>query len=207
MGKNYLIGESRDIRGRIVLMNFDGSLISFAGSYPPKMYEELSDFGNAILYGSNFILRKDASKLALATDMADMIDIFDISKPSAPELVWSYQGFLPHDLFVVEMGAQAAFTMESQSGYPDLAASDNFIYALFSGRQVKEKNYGYGNIIRVMNWDGSNRFELQSDIDLRRITVSPDDKKIYAIAIDKEDNPMIVVFNIEEIIGNKKNSQ
>jgi hypothetical protein len=206
-GKNCLIGESRDVRGRIVLMNFDGSLISFAGDYPPKMYEELSDLGNAWLYGSNFILRKDASRLALATHMADMIDIFNINKPPAPELVWSYQGFLPHDLFVVEMGAQAAFTKESQSGYPDLAASDNFIYALFSGKQLKEKNYDYGNIIRVMNWDGSNRFELQSDMDLRRITVSPDDQKIYAIAIDEADNPMIVVFNIKEIIDNKKNAR
>jgi hypothetical protein len=207
MGKNCLIGESRDVRGRIVLMNFDGSLISFAGDYPPKMYEELSDLGNARLYASGFILSKDASRLALATYSADMIDIFNIGKPSAPELVWSYQGFLPHDLNIVQMGeyTQGVFMKESQKGYSGLAASDNFIYALFSGKQLKEKNYSYGNIIRVMNWDGSNRFELQSDMDLRRITVSPDDQKIYAIAIDEADNPMIVVFNIKEIIDNKKN--
>jgi hypothetical protein len=136
MGKNCLIGESRDIRGRIVLINFDGSLIDIAGNYPPKMYGELSDLGNAKLYGSDFILSKDASKLALATYSAYMIDIFDISKHSTSELVWSYQGSLPHDLYFVEMGeyTQAALTKESQSGYADLAASDNFIYALFSGR-------------------------------------------------------------------------
>jgi hypothetical protein len=96
--------------------------------------------------------------------------------------------------------SQAAHTKESRHGYSGLTASDNFIYALFSGRQLKEKNYSYGNIIRVMSWDGTNRFELQSDMDLRRISVSPDDRKIYAIAIDEADNPMVVVFDIKEII-------
>jgi hypothetical protein len=71
---------------------------------------------------------------------------------------------------------------------------------------LKEKNYSYGNIILVVSWDGSNRFELQSDMDLKRIAVSPDDQKIYAIAIDEADNPMVVVFNIKEIVS-KVNSQ
>jgi hypothetical protein len=199
MGKDCLIGESQDVRGRIVMMNFDGSLIGFAGNYPPKMYEELSDYGNADLYAAAYILSSDASKLVLTTYMADMIDIFDISKVSAPELVWSHTGFLPHDLYILNP-SQAAHTKESRHGYSGLTASDNFIYALFSGRQLKEKNYSYGNIIRVMSWDGTNRFELQSNMDLRRISVSSDDRKIYAIAIDEADNPLVVVFDIKEII-------
>jgi hypothetical protein len=202
MGKDCLIGESRDVRGRIVLMNFDGRLIGFAGDYPLKMYEELSEYGNAQLYASDFVLNNDASKLALATYSAEMIDVFDISEISAPKLIWSHQGFLPHDLYIFEVGnsVRAAHTKESQSGYVDLAASNSFVYALFSGKYIKEKKYDYGNIIRVVSWDGTNRFELQSDMDLRRISVSPDDKKIYAIAIDEADNPIIVVFNIGRMI-------
>jgi hypothetical protein len=208
IGKDCLVGESRDPRGRVVLMNFDGNLINFVGDYPPKMYEELSDYGYVKLYASDFILSNDASKLALASYSAEMIDIFDISKISAPKLVWSHQGFLPSDIYVFEMEnlTQAAFTKESRQGYSSIAASDNFIYAIFSGRQIKEKNYSYGNIIRVVSWDGSKRFELQSDVDLKRITVSPDDQNIYAIAIDEADNPMVVVFNIKEIVDKMKNS-
>jgi hypothetical protein len=37
-------------------------------------------------------------------------------------------------------------------------------------------------------------------MDLRRISVSPDDRKIYAIAIDEADNPLVVVFDIKEIV-------
>ncbi|MDR0682962.1 MAG: 6-bladed beta-propeller, partial [Dysgonamonadaceae bacterium] len=87
MGKDCLIGQSRDVRGRIVLLNFDGSLIGFAGNFPPKTYEELPDYENTHLYGTDFILNNDASKLALATHSAEMIDIFDISKISNPKLV------------------------------------------------------------------------------------------------------------------------
>jgi hypothetical protein len=204
-GKNCIIGGSRDPRGRVVLLDFDGHLVNFGGSFPPNEGKDkgLSDYGNTVLYASDFVLNDDGSMLAMATYNADMIDIFDISDiQSVPKSVWSYKDFLPHDFFVFDNGGvmMGGFTDESRKGYHDLTASQKYVYALFSGRKQKGKDYYYGNIIRVANWNGTKRFELHTDVDIKRITVSSDDKKIYAISKDEEDGPVIVSFDIEKII-------
>lgn len=46
------------------------------------------------------------------------------------------------------------------------------------------------------------RFGLHININEKRITVSSDDKHLYAIAKDEDDNPIIVYFNIDRIIEN-----
>ena len=66
--------------------------------------------------------------------------------------------------------------------------------------KVKEKDYSFGSIIRIFDWNGSIGLELHSDINLRRITVSEDNQYIYAIAKDKDDFTCVVVFYIGDII-------
>jgi hypothetical protein len=51
-----------------------------------------------------------------------------------------------------------------------------------------------------MDWNGENRFELHADLDINGLTVSSDDKYIYATAIDKDGNPLIVVYDIGDFL-------
>jgi hypothetical protein len=201
MGSDYLLGEQLS-DSRIALFDFEGHIISQGGAYPPATVPNLSDYENAGLYSSSIVLDNSRKKVALATYLADMIDIFDISGNTV-ETVWSFRGFLPHDYMVVQMGEmnRAAFTNNSQSGYADIASSDNYIYASFSGRTRarNKENYSYCNIIRVAGWDGKKRFELHTEVDIKKLTVSEDDRSIYAIAIDENDDPMIVYYDISEI--------
>lgn len=202
-GKNYLVGESKDPRGRLVLLGHNGDLINFIGNYPPNTYHGLSDYGYAQLFSYDFILNNDKSKVALATYSADMLDVIDITDTSNPEFVYSHQDFLPHSLqiFSDKYFSRAMFTQKSQQGYCDIAASDDYVYALYSARKIEEDNYSYGARIRVVSWDGTKKFELQSDIDLRRITVTPGDEIIYAISKDEDDNPIVVTFDINKILN------
>lgn len=199
---NYIIGESRSPEGRIALMNQDGSLIRYGGEYPRKTETRISDFENANLYASGFTLKKDGSMLALATYTAGMIDVYSIKYDSIISN-WSYHEFLPEHLYIIEMGEtfRAAITNETRYGYADIESTDRFVYTLFSGRKVKEKDYSFGSIIRIFDWNGSMGLELHSDINLRRITVSEDNQFIYAIAKGKDDLPCIVVFYIGDIIS------
>jgi hypothetical protein len=115
----------------------------------------LSDYENDRLYASSTVLNKEKTRIAQATYMADMIDIFDLTD-SQIRNVWSHQGFLPHDYNVFQMGSmdRAAATDKSQYGYADIASSNKYIYTIYSGRLLKDKNYSYGNIIRIVSWDG-----------------------------------------------------
>lgn len=200
--KNYMIGESRSPEGRIALMNQNGDLIRYCGDYPRKTEAKISDIENANLYASGITIKKDGSKLALAAYSAGMIDIYSI-KDNSVKSIWNYQEFLPENLYIIEMGEtfRAAMTDESRYGYPDIASTDRFVYALYSGKKLKEKDYSFGSIIRLFDWNGSFGLELHSDINLRRITVSEDDQYLYAVAKDMKGQPCIVVFYIGDIIN------
>jgi hypothetical protein len=197
MGERYLIGETAIPEHRIALLDHEGNILKYGGIYPDKVEDQLSDYENAMLYRSVLEYNEKKNKVALFTRSADMIDIFDISE-RVIETVWSHQGFLPHDLNIIQMGEvyRAAMSDKSQCGYLDAASSEKYIYALYSGRTFGEENYSYGNTIRVMDWTGSSRFELHTDLDINSLTVSSDDRYIYATAIDKDANPLIVVYDI-----------
>lgn len=141
--------------------------------------------------------------LALATYTAGMIDVYSI-KNNFIILNWNYHEFLPEHLYIIEMGEtfRAAITDETGYGYADIESTDKLVYSLYSGRKVKEKDYSFGSIIRIFDWNGSIGLELHSDINLRRITVSEDNQYIYiyAIAKDKDDLTCVVVFYIGDII-------
>ena len=200
MVNNCLIVESNNANSRIILIDYEGNILKQGGRYPDKVDPRLTDYENTSLYGSSIVLNKEGTKIALATYSADMLDIFDISGNNV-EKIWGFQGFLPHGFILVEMGetVTTAMTMEAQAGYSDIATSDKYIYAIFSGRKFSENNYGHGTIIRVASWDGSDRYELHTDIDINRLTVSYDDRIIYAIAKYEDNNSEIVSFDLTNI--------
>lgn len=205
VGKECLIGESRMPNGRIILMTKKGDFIKYIGKFPEKVDPKLTDFENAHLYGACFAFNSAKSKLAMATFTAGMLDLFNV-KSNGLEPIFSYQEFLPENLNIVQIGenTRAAFTNNSRYGYTSITASDKYVYALFSGRKFNSGNYSYGNTIRVLDWNTQKSFELISDIDLRRISVAKDDKFLYAIAKNSNNDPEIVRFDIENIIKNIK---
>jgi hypothetical protein len=201
IGPDCLIGLLQVSASRIALMDANGNVLSRGGDYPENTVPNLSDYEYTHLYSSDHTLNQDRTKIALASYGSDMIDIFDISDKSVKK-VWSHQGFLPHSFDVIQMEDEyrAVMKNESQYGYAGIASSNKYIYAIYSGRLFKDKNYSYGNIIRVVSWDGKKKFELHTDVDINRLTVSKDDRVIYAVARDENDDPAIVVFDIGEAL-------
>jgi hypothetical protein len=200
---NALIAQTRIPEARISILDKEGNTIKSGGKYPEKIHPDITNEENAGLYSSCIMFSNDEKKLVMATHLADMIDIYDISGDSITT-VWTHQGFLPHGYEVIKMGeiSKAAMTNETHHGYCDVAVSDKNIYAIFSGKTFGEKNYSFGNVIRVVSWDGVNRFELATDYEMNRLTVSSDDRYIYAIARDKDDFPVVVFYDISGLIVN-----
>ena len=85
-------------------------------------------------------------------------------------------------------------------GYNDITASDNYIYALFSGKKKKECG-SQSKIIRIIGWNGKAKCELESDLDLKQITVDKYDQVLYAIAVDENSEPEIVKFDLKSVFS------
>ncbi len=200
IGNDVTIGDSRSPFGRILLSKYDGSFLSWNIQQPPKVYPDFSDSENSSLYVSSISISPDKSKIALVTNYAGLFDLYRIT-PSGIDSIWSYNEFPPSGINRVDLGDgyKVARSGNSVYGYSDISVSNKFAYALFSGKKVNEDNYSFGSIIRIVSWDGKRILQFGVDRLVNRIAVSSDDKLLYAIAINDNDNPEIVVFNIKNI--------
>lgn len=90
-------------------------------------------------------------------------------------------------------------TKKSILGYHDITSSNKNVYALFVGISEEEGDYRYAHRIRVFDWNGENRFEIQTDYPIKRIAVDADDNFIYGISHDKEKSPIIVRFDLKDL--------
>jgi hypothetical protein len=200
ISKNFYVGENRSPGGRLALIDFNGKIQNIFVKFPEKVDPMLDDYANATIYSSEMALSPNNNYLALSTFCAGMLDFFKVSSTSIVP-IWNYQEFLPEKLKIMQFEnlKQAAFTKDSRNGYCDIAASNKYVYTIFSGKKFSEPNYSFGKIIRIISWDGKKTFELHLDKNINRLAVSKDEKKIYAIAVDDENEPEIVFFDISGI--------
>ncbi|MEN7549831.1 BF3164 family lipoprotein [Rapidithrix thailandica] len=194
VGNDYLIGESISPQGRFALLKPNGSLIKYMVNFPEKTDKSLSAIENAKLYEGELVLSPDRKKLAFVTNNACRIDLYEVTQTGI-DSIWSYERFPPNGYKRIQIGGQSqiAFTNKAQTGYLDIATSENFVYALFSGKKIGEKDYSFGNIIHVVSWDGRKTFEYHLDKNINRLTVDAD-KVIYGTSINEYGEPEIVKF-------------
>ena len=75
---------------------------------------------------------------------------------------------------------------EGLNGYVDIYATEQFVYALFSGKKLKDENSKYAKRLRVFNWNGNLIKEYELDIPSSDICVSDDDSRLWTIAINPD---------------------
>lgn len=197
-----LIAESKSPNGRILLMDNKGKLIKYAFDFPPKIDPRISDYENASFYNISMTYCSLNKKLATVTHTAGLFDIYQVSNKDI-QSVWNHNEFFPENLEVVDFGGKAriAHTKNSRYGYASITSSDKYIYTIYSGRSFEHSNYSYGNAIRILDWDGNSGCTINTDIDIRDIAIDNNDEYLYAIAINRNNDPEIVKFNIRKIIS------
>jgi len=107
----------------------------------------------------------------------DRIMAFDINKDS---LIFDNVGpdFIEHKIEYYSTGAYKP-SEKSKEGYFDIAVSNSFIYALYSG--YKEKSGKYPDQIFVFNWEGKPVAKLNLDREIWAIELDNKKKLIYGI--------------------------
>lgn len=183
-GKDLFIAESRDPKGRILLLNNDGSEKGYYLAYPDKgkIDENLSDIHNAKLYASAVTVNPYLDKVAFVTYSAGMIDICEIGENGVVPL-WNYTEFYPQGIMVVPMGddTAVAHTKESRNGFTSISSSNKYIYALYSGKLQEDPTYASCEEVYVVSWDGKESYKIKLDKSIKKLAVDEKDEYIYGI--------------------------
>lgn len=139
-------------------------------------------------YTGTMVARPDRSRFALLTRHADRIEIFGaggepLSVGRGP------QGFEPVYSFRTIGGSPSMTTGDDlRFGYISAAATNDAIYALYSGRARGElRGYAdYGTWLHVFDWDGELVRILKLDAYLLGIAVDPEGTTLYGTRLYPE---------------------
>lgn len=199
VGKDVFVAESRDPKGRIILIDKESHEARYFLSYPDKeeVDKTLSDFNNAGLYASTITVHPSLEKIALATYNAGMIDICEINESRVIPR-WNYSEFYPSGIISIPMGDDivVAHTNSARNGFTSICSSNKYIYALFSGKFMEDPTYPYGNEVYVVDWNGENTHKIVLDRSINRLAVDANDEYIYGITSEMD----IMRFKIPEKI-------
>lgn len=145
-----------------------------------------SDVSTKVLQGP-CSLSASKKRLFWFSSFGDVFEIYDYSKIDNIKNVCSLV------LSVPNAGANGALSPEDRFGVTYAASDENFIYALYVGKTLKESLADrskalFSNKVLVFDWDGNPCKILNLDRDICSISYSKMDKKLYGLGLDDDLN-------------------
>lgn len=178
---------------RLVLLDQTGHLKKGFGQCPYRDKEESKVSGRirSEVYQGKLAANGSGTRLTHALLHADILSFYEVTHTDSLHLIAEEIKAYPdyqYDNAVLEKSALIY--------YLDVCATDQYVYALYSGRNYegfRDKAF-LGNIIKVYDWNGAWVKNLILDIDVQNIRVTKNDNRLYAIAYSP--NPVLVSFSL-----------
>lgn len=195
---NHYVASGVFLKGRLCLLDPKGAECAYFGRYPSD--EDLTDIPFHVLgiaYQSLMCTQPTGNRTALVTRYGGILQIYewDLSKETAKEIC-CINKFSPQ-LTVKDINGTPNFrpNEETQWGYLSVAATDKYIFALYSGRFQKERNAFYlGNEVHVFDWNGNPHYLLHLDCEGSSLAVN--ENRLYILAEYKDSKNDIVEYNL-----------
>ena len=177
----------------LMLLDEKGMPLKGFGEWPYQDEQEKKVPGTtrARVYQGKLEVSPSRDKLVFAVMSGDMLYFYRVLPNGELELISKQENAYAHYDHTngAHYGSSPMYNM-------DACTTEDYVYTLYSGRNLKEHGMKCfdANLIRVYDWEGKLVKKLQLDIDVKQIAVTKDNRKIYAIA-DLPD-PVLVEFEL-----------
>lgn len=197
LGDSLMVAPGFFKRGRLGYFDAGGSLLREAGEVPQGS-EGTPAHVRQHGYQSTLEPNPSRTLLALGTRHADQIEIY---RPDGTRVALGRGPFRFDPRYEVgTRGGQPALAVgdELRFGYVDLAATEDHVFALFSGRRQGDYRgtANLGEYVHVFDWSGRFLAELRLDAPVIHIAVDPGTMTLYASRPDP--SPAILKYPLGE---------
>lgn len=186
LNNDYLIGSGswESIKKFQVLNRSNGELAEEFGDFT-KFPENLNPEEVRKYFQFSMDINPNELLVASAYRWHDCIEIFNIQTKESFSIKGPFQ-IDNFDALLVNQSGELIFDRgpEVQHCFISISVSNNYIYVLFSGKKEKEGNAFFGKEVFIYDWNGKPIKKIILDREVMTISVSPDDKKLYAFDID-----------------------
>jgi hypothetical protein len=196
------IGIGAYEEGMFLLMDSIGNIISYFFNYPYRDNNErqIENRLKAMAYQGDFIPNRRGDCFVYACNMADILHFYKVKKDKIEPVEKKDKMYPIYRTEEREGGFGALMSRKNKIGYISGDATNEYVYLLHGTRTLEyflseNKEYETDNLV-IYNWEGRLIKDIKLDIPCRYICVTPDNKKIWAIANIPE--PSLVSFNLPE---------
>ncbi|MEI6865151.1 BF3164 family lipoprotein [Flavicella sp.] len=127
-----------------------------------------------------FILSKPSDdKIVLIYRFSDIIEIFDSNTTKSIAIHGPEMFYADFNSMSIKSMSIMARNSKTRISFVNCAVTDNYIYALYSGKLFNTKNSNFGMYVFVYDWNGNPIKKLILDREAFSIAVSKNDKDIY----------------------------
>tara|TARA_R110002074_G_scaffold84259_6_gene187098 strand:- start:46481 stop:47488 length:1008 start_codon:yes stop_codon:yes gene_type:complete len=186
LNNEYLIGSGykESIKKFQLLNRSNGELVEEFGDFT-KFPENLNPEALKNYFQFSMEINPNESLVASAYRWHDCIEIFNIQTKESFSIKGPSQ-IDNFDALLVDQSGEFTFDRGPDILHCFISASvsKNYIYGLFSGKKDKEENAFFGKEIFIYDWNGKPIRKIMLDREVMTISISPDDKKLYAFDVD-----------------------
>lgn len=198
LSDNRFILNGETNSAMFALINAEGGVLSLSDTYPYKDEEEkkIPDRFRAMAYQGTLRVNSNGH-FAYAIIGAKQLHLYKVENDSIVKIGEVIDGYGHYEPDMSTEGAYSvAHYANSPESYMDLAVTDDYVYALYSGRTFKEYQMQVyeGETIYVYNWKGVLQKAYKLDVPITKFCIDEQEKKIYATANMPE--PTIVSFDL-----------
>lgn len=165
--------------GRLGLFDLADGGGSYAGELPDAEGQHQAIIQQA--YMGTLASNPSGTRIAVVTNRASQLEIYD----SDGELLSRTDGPFPFGPDY-RVGRQGDYErgIRHREGYPSVAATEDRIYALFSGRaeaHFRGWSLSHGEFVHVFNWSGELKSVFKLDREVLRIALDNDASTLFAV--------------------------
>lgn len=197
---DYYIGNlnATNIDKMFTICNDRGEYVGYFGDFPED--GKNNGFSKMMAYQGVILTNNNLSKVAFLSSHGKIFDIYHINSPQEVDIVCSKREVIPD--YEIDKGQGYGVTHNDLTPYyVDAYGTDKYIYVLYSGKKVKNRDVDsyisakQSNDIYIYNWNGELLRVLNADTELISICVSGDDKHIIATYHDHDGYTKLCRFN------------
>ncbi|PZX60136.1 TolB-like protein [Algoriphagus ratkowskyi] len=155
---------------------------------------EVENFSITMSQQGQLFLRPDGKYILTTSQFSPTFDILEITKKDI-KLKYRFEGWPPQFSGSDNPNVITASMSDSNKfGYISSSVSNQYIYLLFSGKNLSQSPY-LSDIIQVLDWNGNKIKELIIPIKVNQIAVSPNDD--FLITYHDDGKPNLTLYELE----------
>ena len=196
---NTFVGFGVYTSNMFKLIDHEGNDMEYYIDFPiakSKIDKKMDNRNIAMGYQGIIAVNPEKDKFVYASYYGTIYAIFSISDQAITQqklVIYDYPQFVTEN---TGGSISSPLTKETISGFTDVSVTEEYIYMLYSGKNISEERERSfeGETIYVLDWKGNPILKYSLDLPISSIAVSADNQKLFALSQSPE--PVLVEFDI-----------